>query len=123
MNSAQSMIDEYESALRNAMLANDVKALDALLDDDLVFTAPNGQVLSKEDDLAAHRSKVLRIAKLDLHDTQAYTIDAMILVTTKAALAGSYGEVAFEGVYAYTRLWRRHGEVWRVVAGHAGVVA
>jgi Domain of unknown function (DUF4440) len=46
------IIEKYEEALRAAMLlANDVEALTDLLDDDLVFTGPDGRVLLKDDDL------------------------------------------------------------------------
>jgi len=55
-------IEPYEAALRAAILANDVDALDALLDDDLIFTIPSGQVISKHDDLSAHRDTLARKA-------------------------------------------------------------
>ncbi|WP_201317490.1 MULTISPECIES: nuclear transport factor 2 family protein [unclassified Burkholderia] len=104
------------------MLANDVEALDALLDDDLVFTVPTGQVISKEDDLAAHRVKLLRLDTLDVIEMRASAVDEMILTTTRAALAGRFDGAAFTGTFAYTRLWRRSGAHWRVVAGHASQV-
>ena len=114
-----SIIGQYEDALRAAMLSNDVAALAELLDDDLVFTGPDGRVLTKEDDLSAHREKLLRLDRLDIDETRAHCIGEMILTTTQAALAGYFGSMAFDGVFAYTRLWRRSGTVWRVVAGHA----
>jgi hypothetical protein len=119
---AHSVIDEYESALRDAMLTNDVGALDQLLDDHLVFTAPNGRVLSKEDDLSAHRAKLLRLDRLDLYETRVHTIGPMILTTTKAYLSGYFDAVAIGGIFAYTRLWRQSGTRWRVVAGHAAEI-
>ncbi|KFX28561.1 nuclear transport factor 2 family protein [Ralstonia solanacearum] len=117
------VIEPYEAALRTAMLANDVEALDPLLDDDLVFTAPDGQVLSKDDDLSAHRAKLLRLERLDLHETRAHAVGEMILTTTKAVLAGDFAGAPIGGTFAYTRLWRRSGARWRIVAGHAAKVA
>ncbi|AOK20936.1 DUF4440 domain-containing protein [Burkholderia cepacia] len=117
------IIGKYEAALRTAMLANDVEALANLLDDDLVFTGPDGQVLSKPDDLSVHRDRLLRLDRLDLHGTAVHRIGEMILVTTKAALAGRFGATPFDGEFAYTRLWRQSGAVWRVVAGHAARIA
>ncbi|CAB3772323.1 cytochrome P450 [Burkholderia sp. MSh2] len=119
MDTPLTRIEPYEAALRAAMLANDVDALDALLDDGLVFTVPGGQVISKDDDLAAHRAKRLRLDRLDLHDVQAHAIDEMILVTVQATLAGRFDSVGIAGTFAYTRLWRPSGARWRVVAGHA----
>ncbi|MDF3080018.1 nuclear transport factor 2 family protein [Burkholderia sola] len=122
MDAIRTVIEPCETALRAAMLANDVEALDALLDDDLVFTVPTGQVISKEDDLAAHRAKLLRLDALDVHEMRACAIDEMILTTTRATLAGHFDRTAFAGTFAYTRLWRRSGANWRVVAGHASQV-
>ncbi|QVN23908.1 nuclear transport factor 2 family protein [Burkholderia pyrrocinia] len=122
MDAIRTVIEPYETALRAAMLANDVEALDALLDEDLVFTVPTGQVISKEDDLSAHRAKLLRLDRLDFDETHARAIGEMILTTTKATLAGRFDDAAFDGTFAYTRLWRRSGSGWRVVAGHASQV-
>ncbi|MCA8052521.1 nuclear transport factor 2 family protein [Burkholderia arboris] len=122
MDAIRTVVEPFETALRAAMLANDVEMLDALLDDALVFTVPTGQVISKEDDLAAHRAKLLRLEKLDVHDMRACAIGEMILTTTRAALAGHFDGAAFDGTFAYTRLWRRAGTGWRVVAGHASQV-
>lgn len=122
MDMATKIIEQYEAALRDAMLANDVEALDELLDDDLVFTAPNGQMLSKEDDLSAHRAKLLRLDRLDLHETQAHAIGEMILITTKATLVGYFGAMTVAGTFAYTRLWRQSGARWRIVVGHAAEI-
>ncbi|TCW79690.1 DUF4440 domain-containing protein [Burkholderia sp. SRS-46] len=116
------IIGPYEEALRAAMLANDVEALADLLDDDLVFTAPDGQVLSKDDDLSVHRSRQLRLDRLDLYDTRIHRIGEMIVATTKAALAGHFGSTPFDGAFAYTRLWRQAGYRWRVVAGQAAKI-
>lgn len=79
MDAIRTVIEPYETALRAAMLANDVEALDALLDDDLVFTVPTGQVISKEDDLSTHRAKLLRLDRLDFLETRACEIGEMIL--------------------------------------------
>ena len=122
MDAIRTVIEPAEAELRAAMLANDVEALDALLDDDLVFTVPTGQIISKTDDLAAHRARLLRLDTLDVLDMRACAIDEMILTTTRATLAGHFDGTAFCGKFAYTRLWRRSGASWRVVAGHASQV-
>ncbi|KVL10168.1 nuclear transport factor 2 family protein [Burkholderia sp. MSMB1826] len=122
MDAIRTVIEPSETALRAAMLANDVDVLDTLLDDDLVFTVPTGQIISKEDDLAAHRAKLLRLDTLDVHEMHACAIDGMILTTTRATLTGRFDGTAFAGTFAYTRLWRRSGANWRVIAGHASQV-
>lgn len=115
-------IGKHEEALRTAMLANDVNALGDLLDDELVFTGPDGQVLSKADDLSVHRERLLRLEQLEFYDTRFHRIGEMIAVTTKANLAGHFGSTPFQGAFAYTRLWKQFGAHWRIVAGHASKV-
>ncbi|WP_354165243.1 nuclear transport factor 2 family protein [Burkholderia sp. 567] len=122
MDAVRAVIEPYEAALRAAMLTNDVDALDTLLDDDLIFTVPTGQVIAKHDDLSAHRAKLLRLDALDIQEMGTKMIGEMILTTTKAMLAGRFDGTAFNGMFAYTRLWRRPGSNWRVVAGHASQI-
>jgi hypothetical protein len=119
---SETLIANYEEALRSAMLAGDTQALDDLLDNALVFTGANGQVLSKAEDLAAHRSKLLQLERLDVYETQAQRIGEMIVVTTKARLAGRYDSTPFAGAFAYTRVWRQSADAWKVVVGHASMV-
>ena len=116
-------IGKREEQLRTSMLANDVEALADLLDDDLVFTGPDGKVLSKNDDLSVHRNRLLRLNQLDLYETQIHSMGEMIAVTAKATLSGHFGSTAFHGTFAYTRLWRKSGDSWRIVAGHASKIA
>jgi glutathione S-transferase len=61
-------VDALETQLREAVLAGDVKVLDALLADDLVFTDQAGRRLTKADDLAAHNAGRLKITQIDISD-------------------------------------------------------
>src|ERR1044072_7345471 len=54
-----------ERRLQAAQLASDVVALDALLDDRLVFTGPEGNLYSKADDLQVHRSGSQTMTKVE----------------------------------------------------------
>jgi ketosteroid isomerase-like protein len=123
MNSAREIIEPYEIALRAAMLSNDVDALDTLLDDDLIFTVPTGQIISKHDDLAAHRAKLLRVDTLDFVEMRVQAIGEMIVTATTVVLAGDFDGTPFSGRFAYTRLWRHAEDRWHVAAGHASQVS
>lgn len=115
-------VEKREESLRTAMLSGDVGALSSLIDDRLVFTGPDGTVLNKTQDLSAHESGILKFSKLDIADSSVHQIGDMVLVTTKATLAGTFGERSIDGMFAYTRLWSRSSGQWRVVAGHASRV-
>lgn len=84
------------------MLAGDVAALDALLDDDLSFTDQSGNRLSKADDLAAHQSGLLELETIDIvgsPDVRRRGNCATVCVTVD--LAGFYDRESFFGRYAY----------------------
>jgi hypothetical protein len=48
-----------EARLRDAQLRADVGVLDELLDDDLLFAGPGGDLATKAQDLETHRSGVV----------------------------------------------------------------
>lgn len=112
-------IEGREDALRSAMVASDVAALSALIDEGLVFTGPDGTVLGKDQDLSAHDAGILKLSKLDLFDRRLHRIGDNVLVTTKANLAGAFAGTPIDGTYCYTRLWSQASGQWRVIAGHA----
>ena len=60
-----------EAALRAAQLAADVGALDSLIDDELLFAGPDGQLATKAQDLEAHRSGAVRFRE---HEPQALRV-------------------------------------------------
>lgn len=112
-----------ERALHAAMLAGDVAALDALIDDDLVFVTADGSLVSKAQDLASHASGSLRLDRFDSREESCRLMGAAVHSVTGATLAGSFGGIPFAGRFVYSRLWLERDGVWRVVAGHASAVA
>jgi ketosteroid isomerase-like protein len=111
-----------ETALREAMLSNDVEALDRLIDDDLMFTAIDGSVVGKQDDLAAHRARLLRATRLEPSERRIQTFGDTAVVSVRVDLEGTYGGAPASGAYRYTRIWRRKPDGWRIVAGHMSVI-
>lgn len=117
-------IEQAEACLRDAMLAGDVGALDALLSADTVFTNQTGVRLSKADDIAAHRLGILRIEQLDPQGHALIRVlgdSAIVCVTVE--LAGTYDDQPFGGTFAYTRIWHRSpGNRWQIEAAHCSPV-
>ena len=111
-----------EKALRQAQLASDVAALDALIDPDLVFTGPDGLLYSKADDLAAHRDGIIRIARLDSSEERVQFFGHIAVVAVRMDMAGTFRGTAFGGPVRYTRVWCERPEGWRIVAGHVSMI-
>jgi uncharacterized protein DUF4440 len=113
----------YEAALVDAQLMGDVAALDRLLDDELYFTGLGGAVFSKADDLAAHRSGQLRIAKMRALDRHVTSLGSVVVVSVLMDAEATVGGVANVSTLRYTRVWCQRSEGWKVVAGHMSAVA
>ena len=119
-----SLLLACEADLRRAQLAGDVAALERLVDDELVFTGPDGRVYGKQDDLSAHREGWVRITRLDPSEERIQRFGSVAVISVRMEMTVTFKGEAFAGPYRYTRVWRprRPGEGWRIVAGHVSAV-
>jgi ketosteroid isomerase-like protein len=113
-----------EARLRMAQLTGDVSALDALIAEDLLFTGPDGQLGTKDADIAGYASGLVRFREHEPQELRARLIGGDVVVSAlRARLGVEVGGQLFAGVYRYTRVWAREGDrVWRVVGGHVSGV-
>ncbi len=112
-----------EAALRRAQLASDVAELERLLDDELVFTGPDGALYSKADDLDAHRNGTVRITRLEASDERIQRFGDIAIVIVRMDMSGTFKGAPFTGPFRYTRIWSARPEGWRIVAGHVSAVS
>jgi hypothetical protein len=111
-----------EAALREAQLAGDVTALDRPLDDQLMFTALDGTVVGKADDLDLHRSGRLRITRMVPNDLRIIRLGSVAVVSVRMDAAAIVNGTQVSGPLRYTRVWRECPDGWRIVAGHISAV-
>ncbi len=120
---ADDEIVALEAEIRAAQLAADVAALDRLIADELLFTGPDGRLGTKEEDLAAHRSGVVRFREHEPSELRIRRIDADVaIVALRARLAVEVNGSVVRGTYRYTRVWAREQGQWRVAGGHVAAV-
>ncbi len=119
----ESEIFSVEEKLRQAMIASDVKILDELLSPLLLFTNHLGQVLKKEDDLAAHQSGLVKITELIASELQIQLNGDVAVVSVRMSISGTYNNNPANGNFRFTRVWTQttNGN-WQIVAGHAGLI-
>lgn len=113
-----------EARLRQAQLHADVSELDALLDEDLLFTGPDGRLASKADDLGAHRGGVVRFLRHDPIELRIRPVgDDTAVIALLTDLEVDVAGTVVRGPVRYTRVWNRSADdAWRVVAGHVAPV-
>jgi hypothetical protein len=80
-------------------------ALDELLAPELVFTNHLWQLLAKEDDLAAHRSGVLKVKELKPSEQHVRLYGDITIVSVRMQLSGAYDGNPANGDFRFTRVW------------------
>ncbi|MDJ0636743.1 MAG: nuclear transport factor 2 family protein [Xenococcaceae cyanobacterium MO_188.B29] len=125
MNSSlETQILQAEERLRMAMLNSDVNTLDELLAPELIFTNHLGQVLSKQDDLAAHQSGIIKVSKLIPSEQDIRLSGDVAIVSVRVHLSGSYAGKESDGDFRFTRIWTLSSSgSWHVIAAHSSMVA
>ncbi|MNN77229.1 hypothetical protein D3C81_1936730 [compost metagenome] len=90
-------------------------ALDQLLFDNLIAIAPTGQMLTKEMDLNAHRTKAMIIeeASTEIDDIR-ITGDTALSVVTMTAKGKVMG-APLEGKFRYFRVWKYVDDKLKVI--------
>jgi len=107
-----------ERALQAAMRAGDVEELDRLLHPDLLAVGPDGAMIDKAGDLAAHRAGVFTIAELEEEDVVVRTLGNVAITFVVLRVRGTIEGADVSGRMRYTRTWIEDAGTWRVVAAH-----
>lgn len=106
-----------ESDLREAMLTGNVEKLDALIDDQLLFIGPDGNLYSKDDDLQLHRSGQVKIEQIEVEGQVISSRDEIAVVSLVARMSGVFKGASFQGKFRYLRTWRLTSSGWKIIAG------
>jgi ketosteroid isomerase-like protein len=112
-----------ERALQAAMLASDVEELDRLLHPELLAVGPDGRMIDKAGDLAAHRSGVFAIHELREEEVRVKVLGDVAVTFVVLRIRGAIEDAEVSGRMRYTRTWIRDGGVWQVVAAHISPAA
>ncbi|HBG50112.1 MAG TPA: DUF4440 domain-containing protein [Cyanobacteria bacterium UBA9971] len=106
-----------EETLRHAMLEGDTAKLDELIDDSLIFIAPNGVVANKQMDLDAHKSGIQKMSDIIFSERKMELNENLAIVTVIADIKGIFADVDISGKYRYLRVWQKKNNSWKIVAG------
>jgi hypothetical protein len=116
-------LHDAERRLQAAQLASDVDELDRLLHERLIFTGPDGNHYTKQDDLRVHRTGDQILTEVNQEDLTVITVERTGVTCFLGTLAGTLSGTPFTARVRYTRTWiydEHHG--WRLLAAHVSAV-
>ncbi len=117
MNITETEIIALEKQLLEAIKTSNVNVLDKLLHNDLLFLAPNAQVITKAIDIASHKAGDMIVEELNA------TIETMNCINDTAVISLVYdtkGQMLgnpINGKFRYIRVWKKMGNEIKVIAG------
>jgi hypothetical protein len=112
-----------EHKLIEAIKGSDVAFLDKTLHEDLLFIIPNGDMITKEMDLASHRAGEMVIEELQPEFEQIKIIDDTAIVVVVYVTKGSMLGNAIEGKFRYIRFWKICNDNIKVIGGSCSILA
>jgi hypothetical protein len=119
----EAQVREAEERLRRAMVDHDVEALDELIAPELLFTGHVGQLVTKEDDLAFHRARMVQLTDIEPLEEYIQLHPGFAVVSVLLHLVGTFEGAAIDQRMRYTRVWvMREGGKVQLVAGHMSEV-
>lgn len=106
-----------EQRLAEAIQTGNIPFFEEYLHNDLLFLAPNAQVITKEADIAAHRSGQMIVESLTLQIESVHIIDDMAIVVVVYDTKGTMMGNPIAGKFRYIRNWKRGTDGIKVVSG------
>lgn len=110
-------IIKLEYQLIEAIRTNDIDFIKNVLHDDLLFLAPNGQIITKEMDLTSHRLKQMTVDQLvptfEDFNIIGDTAISIVVYDTKGVMLGQ----PINGRFRYIRNWKVINGQVQIVSG------
>lgn len=115
----QNEIIQLEERFINAMKTSNVRELDILIDDRLIFTSHSGQLYTKEEDLNAHRDGHVEIFDITASEQHITEFGDVVVVSVRKEISGSFFGETLVGIFRFTRVWQKSSGGWKVIAAHS----
>lgn len=112
-------IRSLEDARYAAMLAGDVLALDAMLDEDLTYSHSNGTVQSKQEYLDAFRLKLRKYHRIERTAQNIIVRGDLALVYCNLDIQAVVKNAPHQARTFALAVWVQSGERWRLLALHS----
>lgn len=117
MKITRAEIINLENQLLEAIRKHDTSFLEKKLHDDLLFMIPSGSVITKEMDLASHRSGEMVVEEIRSEIEQINTIEDVVVVTVVYDTKGSMLGNPIQGKFRYIRFWKQFPDGMKIIGG------
>lgn len=114
-------IEALEQQWRAAAMSEDITAMDHLLSDDYLGILPNGQVVTKLQQLDRMKTHNFTLTKIDVSDVKIKLLSRhAAIVTSLAQVEGTLNGRSLNGSFRYTRVYQRPaGGTWKITSFEA----
>ncbi len=119
----QRQIGQLEDIWHDAILTGNGGAIGGLLAENYVGIGPDGNIMSRTEEIQARIDGEDRLSKLDVEERKVRVFGTTAVVTSRVWVEGVYSGQQLRGPYRYTRVWSLdHGGQWRIVSFEASRV-
>ena len=112
-------VRELEDRRCEAMVKDDLAALDALMAEDLIYTHSSALVDTKASYLESLKSGLVKYKKIDREDIEMRAHDNAVFVTGKARIAVRARGEDKTLILRYSNVWLKKDQGWQFALWHA----
>jgi ketosteroid isomerase-like protein len=110
-------IEQLEGRWQQAMLTDDVTAMDKLLSEDYLGVTAGGDLVTKNQQLDRMRNRQVVVTKLDTSEIKLKLIGQIAIVTSLAQIEAVADGRVVSGMYRYTRIYQRLPTgIWKITS-------
>jgi hypothetical protein len=106
-----------EDKLLDAIKVSDVVTLEQLLHKDLLFTTPDGGVVTREMDLSSHRAGTMVVDAMEVSAQEIRIIGDNAVVTMIMKTKGRMMGDPIQGKFRFIRIWKFVDDRLQVIGG------
>ncbi|HEX4921816.1 MAG TPA: nuclear transport factor 2 family protein, partial [Candidatus Bathyarchaeia archaeon] len=122
-SSAEKELIALENRFNEALVRADLKTIEDIEADDLIFTDSLGTVTTKGDELQSMRSGDVKFESIKMDSTRVQDFGNLAVVTGRLVEKAKYKNADISGTYRFTDVWAKRKGKWEHVAGQETLVS
>lgn len=111
-----------ENRFNEALVRADLKTIEDIEADDLIFTDSLGTVTTKGDELQSLRSGDVKFESIKMDNSRVQDFGNLAVVTGRLMEKAQYKNTDISGTYRFTDVWAKRKNKWQHVAGQETLV-